>query len=105
MKNNNIKKVMLALALAAVAVGPTVGESFATESTSQESNYYEVYDNFQKAISDAKAIKNNYKYINADYSNQRVLDKALSEAELLNSKVKRTVISDTAKTKYGYSNR
>ena len=98
MKNNNIKKVMLALALAAVAVGPTVGESFATESTSQESNYYEVYDNFQKAISDAKAIKNNYKYINADYSNQRVLDNALSEAELLNSKVKRTVISDEAKT-------
>lgn len=98
MKNNNIKKVMLALALAAVAVGPNVGESYATESTSQESNYYEVYDNFQKAISDAKAIKNNYKYINADYSNQRVLDNALSEAELLNSKVKRTVISDEAKT-------
>lgn len=98
MKNNNIKKVMLALALAAVAVGPNVEKSYATESTSQQSNYYEIYDNFQKALKDAKAIKNNYKYINADYSNQRVLDNALNEAELLNGKVKRTEVSESAKT-------
>lgn len=98
MKNNNIKKVMLALALAAVAVGPNVEKSYATESTSQQSNYYEIYDNFQKALEDAKAIKNNYKYINADDSNQRVLDKALNEAELLNGKVKRDEVSDSAKT-------
>lgn len=98
MKNNNMKKLMLALALAAVAVGPNVEKSYATETQSQQANYYEIYDNFQKAIKDARAIKNNYKYINAGYYNQRSLDRALSEAELLDSSVKRDAINDTAKT-------
>lgn len=95
---NNMKKFVLALALAAVAVGPNVEKSHATETTSQQSNYYEIYDNFQKAIKDATAIKNNYKYINAGYYNQRSLDRALSEAELLDLSVKRDRINDTAKT-------
>lgn len=98
MKNNNFRKIMLALALGAVAVGPNVEKSFATESTRAELNYYEVYDNFQKAIKDARAIKNSYKYINAGYYNQRSLDRALSEAELLDSRVRRYDVSDTAKT-------
>ena len=93
-----MKKFVLALALAAVAVGPNVEKSHATETTSQQSNYYEIYDNFQKAIKDATAIKNNYKYINAGYYNQRSLDRALSEAELLDLSVKRDRINDTAKT-------
>lgn len=97
MKNNNIKKVMLALALAAVAVGPNIEKSHAAESEVYQTNYYEIYDNFQKALADAKAIQSKYQYINADYSNQRILNNALSEAEILNRKVSRYVISDTAK--------
>lgn len=95
---NNMKKFVLALALAAVAVGPNVEKSHADESEVSQTNYYEIYDNFQKAIKDARAIKNNYKYINAGYYNQRSLDRALSEAELLDSNVKRDGINDTAKT-------
>ena len=96
---NNIKKAMLALALAAVAVGPNVGKSYADESEAvYTANYYEVYDNFQKAISDAKLIQASYKYINADYSNQRILNNALKEAELVNSRVSRYVVNDTSKT-------
>ena len=100
MKNNNIKKIMLALALAAVAVGPNLAKSYADEETEEVSitNYYEVYDNFQKALSDAKAITSKYQYINADYSNQRILDNALKEAELVNARVSRYVITDQAKT-------
>ncbi len=98
MKIKNFRKIILALALGAVAVGPNVEKSYATESTRAELNYYEVYDNFQKAIKDARAIKNSYKYINAGYYSQRSLDRALSEAELLDSRVSRYVISDTAKT-------
>ena len=92
-----MKKLMLALALAAVAVGGSVEKSYATETQSQQANYYEIYDNFQKALADARAIQSKYQYINADYSNQRILNNALSEAEVLNTKVSRYVISDTAK--------
>lgn len=92
-----MKKLMLALALAAVAVGGSVEKSYATETQSQQANYYEIYDIFQKALADARAIKSNYKYLNANYSNQRVLNNALSEAEMLNEKVSRYVVSDTAK--------
>lgn len=97
MKKNNIKKVMLALALAAVAVGPSIEKSYATESTSTQANYYEIYDNFKKAINDAKAIKSNYKYINANDSNQRMLNNALNQAEFLNAKVSRYLVDDGAK--------
>ena len=93
-----MKKLVLALALAAVAVGPNVEKSYATETTIRQSNYYEIYDNFQKAFADGKAIKSNYKYINADDNKQRILNNALNQAEIVNANVSKYVISDTSKT-------
>ncbi|WP_296115058.1 hypothetical protein [uncultured Anaerococcus sp.] len=96
MKNKNIKKLILALALASTTLGPTIDKAYATETTSL-SEYEEVYENFTQAIEDAKAVKNSYKYINADDYYKKKLDDALAGAEQVKENISPNTVSDDAK--------
>lgn len=97
MKNNKLKKIILALALASVALAPSIKEAYATETTTSEKNYLEIYQEFKNTIKEAQEIKQNYKYKNADFYYQRGLDQDLKDAEALEEKVSKSAPSDEAK--------
>ncbi|WP_311481310.1 hypothetical protein [uncultured Anaerococcus sp.] len=97
MKNNNIKKIVLALALASVALVPKIDKAYATEATTSEQSYFDIYQDFTKTIIKAREIKKNYKYINADFYYQRGLDEDLKAAESLEEKVAKSAPNDEAK--------
>lgn len=65
MKKNNATKILLALALATVVVGPKIETTYATETVTLEKDYKSVYEDLEAAIKKANEVRNTYKYINA----------------------------------------
>lgn len=87
MKKTNIKKVLLALALATAVVGPAVDKAYATDSVEIDLEYIKIYNELKLALKKAKEEKASYKYLNGSYVSQKGLDAAISDAEELLGKI------------------
>lgn len=81
MKKNNIKKVILAVALAATVFGPKVEKAYATKTITVSQEFYDAYTGLENAIKKAKELKSSYKYINSRDFYQRALDRQIKESE------------------------
>lgn len=97
MKKNNIKKIVVAVALAATVFGPKVEKVFATETTSSSLSYYDAYINLEKTIDEAVKLKSSYKYINARDFYQRTFDGQIKEAKEVLNRSALNILSDTTK--------
>lgn len=97
MKKNNIKKIVVAVALAATVFGPKVEKVFATETVLSSQGYYDAYINLEKTINEAVKLKSSYKYINARDYYQKALDREIIGAKEVYNRSALNILSDTTK--------
>lgn len=94
MKNNNIKKVILAAALVASVFGPKVEKAYATNTITVSQDYYDAYSGLQNTIKKAKELKESYRYVNARDFYQRALDRQIRESEDVLNQAYRNIALD-----------
>lgn len=99
MKNKNIKKAVLALALTSVAFGPCLAKAHASDSTQARIEYLETYKEFENTLEKAKEAKASYKYLNATYLSMKGLDAAISDGDFLKAKAKRNELTSSDRAK------
>lgn len=97
MKKNNIKKIVVAVALAATVFGPKVEKVFATETNSSSLSYYDAYINLEKTIDEAVKLKDSYKYVNARDFHKRALDNQIIESKAVLEKSALSILNDATK--------
>lgn len=94
MKKNNIKKVILAAALAASVFGPKVEKAYATNTITVSQEFYDAYIGLQNTIKQAKEMIETPRYFNASGYYQRGLDGQIKASEEVFDKAYRNIKLD-----------